>query len=250
MSAEVGQSSRWGRGARLTRRVREEPPPGELARVYFDRNATKNGAKRSGSGGMHRRPSPHRENWAAWVSPPAGKPPWPRLGSQGSGSRSRSGAWQPVERGVREGGCPGDGHRISSAPVWREAVPQQGADFGNAKWTGRLQQPAQPPHSAVSPPDSSTLSRRRDAAIASQTHQGPAGTGGLWIAPRGTRGRLRLSYTRSSLAGRSPNPPRESGRPARSSAGLVEFEPSAVGTGRTRPAPSSLFFGTSPGGGP
>ena len=42
------------RGARLTRRVREEPPPGELARVYFDRNATQNtsspggGAQRSG----------------------------------------------------------------------------------------------------------------------------------------------------------------------------------------------------------
>ena len=29
MSAEAGQFSRWGRGARLTRRVREEPPPGE-----------------------------------------------------------------------------------------------------------------------------------------------------------------------------------------------------------------------------
>ena len=65
------QFSRWGGGARLTRRVREEPPPGELARVYFDRNATQNGAKRSGSAGMHRRASPHRENWAAWVSPPA-----------------------------------------------------------------------------------------------------------------------------------------------------------------------------------
>ena len=58
-------------GVRLTRRVREEPPPGELARVYFDRNATQNGAKRSGSAGMDRRPSPHRENWAAWVSSPA-----------------------------------------------------------------------------------------------------------------------------------------------------------------------------------
>ena len=40
VSAESGQFSRWGRGARLTRRVREEPPPGELARVYSDRNAT------------------------------------------------------------------------------------------------------------------------------------------------------------------------------------------------------------------
>ena len=44
VSAESGQFSRWGRGARLTRRVREEPPPGELARVYSDRNATMSGA--------------------------------------------------------------------------------------------------------------------------------------------------------------------------------------------------------------
>ena len=67
VSAEAGQFSRWGRGARLTRRVREEPPPGELARVYFDRNATMSGAKRRGSAGMDRRPN------AAWVSPPAVK---------------------------------------------------------------------------------------------------------------------------------------------------------------------------------
>ena len=77
VSAEAGQFSRWGRGARLTRRVREEPPPGELARVYFDRNATQNAAKRSGSAGAptgrtgDRRSSPHRENWAAWVLPQA-----------------------------------------------------------------------------------------------------------------------------------------------------------------------------------
>ena len=76
MSAEVGQFSRWGRGARLTRRVREEPPPGELARVYSDRNATMSGAKRRGSAGMDRRPSPHRENWAARVSSPAVWPGW------------------------------------------------------------------------------------------------------------------------------------------------------------------------------
>ena len=54
-----GQFSRWGRVARLTRRVREE------YLVYFDRNATMSGTKCSGSGGMHRPPSPHRENWAA-----------------------------------------------------------------------------------------------------------------------------------------------------------------------------------------
>ncbi len=47
------------RGARLTRRVREE------YLVYFDRNATMSGAKRRGSAGMHRRSN------AAWVSPQA-----------------------------------------------------------------------------------------------------------------------------------------------------------------------------------
>ena len=50
------------RGARLTRRVREE------YLVYFDRNATQNGAKRSGSAGMHRRSN------AAWVPPQAVNP--------------------------------------------------------------------------------------------------------------------------------------------------------------------------------
>ena len=82
MSAEVGQSSRWGRGpvlpvgVRLTRRVREEPPPGELARVYSDRNATMSAAQRRGSAGMDRRPSPHRENWATRVSLQAVWPGW------------------------------------------------------------------------------------------------------------------------------------------------------------------------------
>ena len=32
------------------------------------------GAKRRGSAGMDRPPSPHRENWAAWVSPQAANP--------------------------------------------------------------------------------------------------------------------------------------------------------------------------------
>ena len=102
VSAETGEAqfSRWGaqrRGeqpvmeptSRLTRRVREE------YRVYSDRNATMSGAQRRGSSrdgspadaptgaelgrvgsitgclaGMDRRSSPHRENWAAWVSPP------------------------------------------------------------------------------------------------------------------------------------------------------------------------------------
>ena len=42
VSAEAGQFSRWGRGARLTRRVREE------YRVYSDRNATMSGAVQPG----------------------------------------------------------------------------------------------------------------------------------------------------------------------------------------------------------
>ena len=60
VSAERGRSSRWGRGARLTRRAREEPPPGELARVYFDRSATMSRAERGSSAGMHRRSLPER----------------------------------------------------------------------------------------------------------------------------------------------------------------------------------------------
>ena len=55
---------RGRRGARLTRRVREE------YRVYFDRSATMSGAQRRGSGGMDRRPN------AAWVSSPAVWPGW------------------------------------------------------------------------------------------------------------------------------------------------------------------------------
>ena len=55
------------RGARLTGRVREEPPPGE-ARVYFDRNATMSGAQRRGSAGMDRRSN------AVWVLPQAVNP--------------------------------------------------------------------------------------------------------------------------------------------------------------------------------
>ena len=77
VSAEVGQFSRWGRGARLTRRVREE------YLVYFDRNATMSGAKRRGSAGMDRRPN------AAWVSPQAVKHPAPRYHQGGSGKHAR-----------------------------------------------------------------------------------------------------------------------------------------------------------------
>ena len=78
------------RGARLTRRVREE------YLVYFDRNATQSAAKRRGSGGMHRRSSPHRENWAAWVSPQAANSRWWNPGER----RERGGA--RLTRRVRE----------------------------------------------------------------------------------------------------------------------------------------------------
>ena len=44
-----------------------EPPPGELGRVGFTTGCL---------AGMDRRPSPHRENWAAWVSLPAVWPGW------------------------------------------------------------------------------------------------------------------------------------------------------------------------------
>ena len=39
--------------------------------MYFGRSATMSEAERSGSAGMHHRPSPHRENWAASPCPPA-----------------------------------------------------------------------------------------------------------------------------------------------------------------------------------
>ena len=47
------------------------------------RNDERSGAQRSA--GMDRRPSPHRENWAAWLCPPAPKfgPKFdPRFGSR------------------------------------------------------------------------------------------------------------------------------------------------------------------------
>ncbi len=81
-------SSRWWnpgerrerRGARLTRRVREE------YRVYFDRNATMSGAKRRGSAGMHRRSN------AGWVSPQAVKPAtgWSVPGAMAAGSAAEA----------------------------------------------------------------------------------------------------------------------------------------------------------------
>ena len=96
VSAESGQFSRWGRGARLTRRVREE------YRVYFDRNATQSAAKRRCLGGMDRRSN------AAWVPPPAGKPA--RDGSEFPDS-DISGFPRPPAG--RDGGAP------DSAGAWR-----------------------------------------------------------------------------------------------------------------------------------
>ena len=92
-------------GVRLTRRAREEPPPGELARVYSDRSATMSDAVQRGSDGMDRRPSPHRENWAAWVSLPV---VWPGC----IAGRFRSGAEAP--RRPRSGR---DGGRLHPAPI-------------------------------------------------------------------------------------------------------------------------------------
>ena len=65
VSAEAGQFSRWGRGARLTRRVREE------YRVYFDRNA-----ERSEAEWFSRDGSPVE---AAWVLPQAARCEAPHL---------------------------------------------------------------------------------------------------------------------------------------------------------------------------
>ncbi len=84
VSAEAGEAQFSRRGARLTRRVREEPPPGELARVYFDRNATMSDAKRRGSAGMDRRQNavrvPLQAVWPGWI---AGRAPTGRTGPPG-----------------------------------------------------------------------------------------------------------------------------------------------------------------------
>ena len=59
------------RAARSTRFSRDgspaEPPPGELGHAGFITGCL---------AGMDRRPSPHRENWAAWVSSPVVWPGW------------------------------------------------------------------------------------------------------------------------------------------------------------------------------
>ena len=151
VSAEAGQFSRWGRGpvlpvgVRLTRRVREEPPPGELARVYFDRSATMSGAQRRGSGGMDRRPN------AAWVSLPAVWPGWiagrtPRgfhcrlFGRDGSPAVSGAGRKHRVDPGAEgtgggttrppsllgSGTPPGFHHRLLAPPPSSGALPRRG----------------------------------------------------------------------------------------------------------------------------
>ena len=57
VSAESGQFSRWGRGARLTRRVREEPPTGRTGPRVFrpKRNAERRKAPVLPVGGRFRR---------------------------------------------------------------------------------------------------------------------------------------------------------------------------------------------------
>ena len=51
------------------------------------------GAKRSGSAGMDRRPSPRRENWAAWVSPQAVRRQPSRSAPWGRDDRRRRPCW-------------------------------------------------------------------------------------------------------------------------------------------------------------
>ncbi len=91
VSAEAGQFSRWGRGARLTRRVREE------YRVYSDRNATQNAAKRSGSAGMDRRSN------AAWVLPQAVSSLWWNPGERRERPVLPVGARRPADKAREEG---------------------------------------------------------------------------------------------------------------------------------------------------
>ena len=94
----VDQPTGIGRdGSPAERRVGS--PPGELGRV---------GVTTGCLAGMDRRPSPHRENWAARVSPPAGRPA--RDGSEFPDS-DISGFPRPPAG--RDGGAP------DSAGAWR-----------------------------------------------------------------------------------------------------------------------------------
>ena len=115
-------------GARLTRRAREEPPPGELARTYFDRSATMSDAKRRGSAGMHRRPLPERG--ASTAQTPERKAdhptPIPLARASGAGRQHRA---DPGAEGTR--GAP-DPHPFRLGLPERPAPrrPRSGRDGG------------------------------------------------------------------------------------------------------------------------
>ena len=67
-----------------------EPPPGELGRV---------GSTTGCSAGMDRRASPHRENWAAWVPPPAVQPGW--IAGRAPTGRTGPGVFRPKRNDER-----------------------------------------------------------------------------------------------------------------------------------------------------
>ena len=99
----------WGRGARLTRRAREEPPPGELAQRSFDRSATKSEAVQPGCIGRRfrsgaRAPCRPRSGRCGGRSYPT---------SAASGSGFRSGARAPCR--PRSGRCGGRSYPTSAA---------------------------------------------------------------------------------------------------------------------------------------
>ncbi len=106
--------------------------------MYFDRYATKNGAQRSGSGGMHRRPN------AAWVLPPAVNSRWWNPGERrgrpvlpvGARPSSPGGASPP-------GGGPADKAREGGIPgVFR---PKRNDERCEATRFSRDGSPAEPP---------------------------------------------------------------------------------------------------------
>ena len=98
---------RDGRGARLTRRAREE------YRVYFDRSATQSPAKRGGSGGMH------RPSNAAWVLPQAVNSLWWNPRERRGRPVLPAGARRPADK-VGEGGAP-TGRRVRNS-AWHGAA--------------------------------------------------------------------------------------------------------------------------------
>ena len=98
---------RDGRGARLTRRAREE------YRVYFDRSATESPAKRGDSGGMH------RPSNAAWVLPQAVNSLWWNPRERRGRPVLPAGARRPADK-VGEGGAP-TGRRVRNS-AWDGAA--------------------------------------------------------------------------------------------------------------------------------